>query len=205
MTTQADRIAKVLREIAPDGKLKSAEIPLINELGRHWEARSPAPAEPAWVPVARALIGQREIPGPQENAWIAKGWARLGATWFNSERTPWCGFFIAHCLDAVGLPYPLKGEFARALAWAKYGNGVTPQLGAIGVKQRKGGGHVFFIVGETADGKFFKALGGNQSDSVSIVDIAKADVIAVRWPAAVPVAAIPLPTMAKGAANVRED
>lgn len=152
---------------------------------------APATLDPPWVTVGRTLIGQREIPGPRHNSWIASGWARLGAKWFNDDETPWCGFFVAHCLDAAGMPYPAGGTFARALAWKDYGRGLTsPAVGAIGVKGRAGGGHVFFIVGETADKRYFKVLEGNANNMVRIGDVAKADVLAIRWP---PAAAVPLP------------
>jgi uncharacterized protein (TIGR02594 family) len=158
---------------------------------------SPA-AEPAWVAEGRRLLGTREIPGPKHNGWIAAGWARLGAGWFNDDETPWCGFFVAHCMDAAGLPYPKGGRFASAAAWADYGHASRPQLGAIAVKKRKGGNHVFFIVGETGDRRFFKALGGNQGNMVSIVDIPKAEVFAIRWPDGVREMNLPLPLMPRG-------
>jgi uncharacterized protein (TIGR02594 family) len=191
--TNADKIAAALRPIAPGGKLLGEDVPSINRLAANWDRRSPAtpatpatppPAagEPRWITAARVKIGEKEVPGPASNGWIAKGWARLGAPWFNDDATPWCGYFVAYALDAAGLPIPAKGAFARALNWATWGTGCAPCLGAIGVKSRKGGGHVFFIVGETPDGRYFKALGGNQSDMVDIMDIAKADVVAVRWP-----------------------
>lgn len=175
-------------------------------LGRLAPRAVPTPAAdlPGWVTVARALIGTREIVGPQHNSWISKGWARLGAGWFNDDETPWCGYFVAHCMDAVGLPYPKGGRFASAAAWGDYGMSASPQLGAIGVKKRKGGNHVFFIVGETADRAFYKALGGNQGNCVSIIDIRKSDVFAVRWPAGVPQPHIPLPVMARGTTNASE-
>lgn len=199
--TEADHMIIALRAIAPGGKLKHDEIPMINALVAKWVARFEAArtlSAPSWITTGRALIGQKEIPGPKHNSWIAKGWARLGATWFNDDETPWCGFFIAHCLDANGLPYPMKGEFARALAWSKYGKSVSPQVGAIGVKQRSGGGHVFFIIGETPDGLFFKALEGNANNQVRIGDVRKSDVISVRWPAICPETKIPLPVMPAG-------
>jgi uncharacterized protein (TIGR02594 family) len=161
--------------------------------------------DPPWLPPARALIGTREIPGPASNAAIVAWWARLHAPWFNADSVPWCGLFVAHCLDAAGLPYPGGGAFARALRWATWGVPVTARLGAIGVKARQGGGHVFFIVGETPDGRFFKALGGNQGDRVSIVDIPKAAVVAIRWPqGAVPGDAV-LPIMPAGTVSQKED
>lgn len=190
-----------IRPYAPGRKFSDAQVSAIDALadsfGYSREAASP---EPKWIAVARALLGTREIPGPIHNSFVAKGWARLGAGWFNDDETPWCGFFVAHCMDAAGLPYPAKGEFARAAAWASYGVPASiPCVGTIGVKKRTGGNHVFFIVGETPDKRFYKALGGNQSNAVNIMDIAKSDVFAMRWPAGVPLPADrKLPVMPAG-------
>lgn len=160
--------------------------------------------EPAWVTIGRNLIGTKEVPGPQHNGWIAKGWARLGAGWFKDDETPWCGLFVAHCLDAAGLPYPGKGEFARALSWVSYGVACTPRVGAVGVKKRNGGGHVFIIIGETPDGRFFKVLEGNANNMVRIGDVAKVDVIATRWPLRVLQHDQQLPRIAFGAVSKSE-
>ena len=155
-------------------------------------------AEPAWVTFGRSKIGEREIPGPKHNSWIVSAWKRLGAGWFTDDETPWCGNFVAQCMEAAGLTWPK--DFARAKAWADYGTPLSiPAVGAIGVKLRTGGGHVFIIVGETADKRFFKVLEGNANNMVRIGDIAKSDVIAIRWP---PGSAMPavrtLPVMPKG-------
>lgn len=163
------------------------------------EPAAPRASDPPWIVEARRLIGTREIVGPQHNPWIVNAWARLGAKWFNDDETPWCGLFVANCLHAAGLAVPGGGAFARALAWKDWGRPCAPRLGAVGVKARQGGGHVFFIVGETADRRFFKALGGNQSNMVSIVDIPKSAVVAMRWPAdAPPPADTPLPILQPG-------
>lgn len=154
-------------------------------------------SEPKWVAVARALIGTKEIPGPGNNPIIVGFWQRLGARWLKSDLDPWCGGLIAHCMHAAGLPYPK--EYPRAASWATYGVALGKAVyGAIGVKRRRGGNHVFFIVGETEDKRFFKALGGNQGDQVSIVDIPKSEVYAIRWPAGVPVRMDPLPVKRAG-------
>lgn len=205
--TTADKIATALRAIAPEGKLLNPDVPLINQLAANWDARSVAApsADPPWIVNARSKIGRKEIVGPSHNSWIAKGWARLGVGWYNDDETPWCGFFIADCLNDVGLPYPK--DFPAAASFKTYGVACPAQLGAIGVKARKGGNHVFFIVGETPDKKYYKALGGNQSNMVSIMDILKTDVDAIRWPSAStlpPRPAITLPVLKAGTVSVNE-
>ncbi len=159
--------------------------------------------ELAWITAGRAKIGKREIVGPRHNSWIARGWAKLGAGWYKDDETPWCGFFVADCLNEAGLPYPKN--YPAAASFKTHGTSCLPRLGAIGVKSRKGGNHVFFIVGQTADGLFFKALGGNQSNAVNIVDIRKTDVDSIRWPAG---AALPatvfLPVITAGTASGSE-
>lgn len=160
--------------------------------------------EPKWITAARALIGTREIPGPKSNSLVAGWWAKLHAPWFNDDATPWCGLFVAHCIDAAGLPYPDKGSFARALRWATWGTPVTARLGVIGVKSRVGGGHVFFIVGETSDKRYFKALGGNQGDMVCIEDIPKSDVTAIRWPQGAAPGDTMLPVLPAGTISTKE-
>lgn len=165
------------------------------------------PKEPAWVTAGMSKLGQKEISGPKHNSWIANGWARLGASWFNDDETPWCGFFIAWCMQEAGISYPAKGEFARALSWAKWGRAIPATavpVGAVGVKSRNGGGHVFLIVGETADGLYWKALGGNQGNQVSITDIKKSETLAIRWPEAVPVPNTRVPKMPRGTTGVSE-
>ncbi len=160
------------------------------------------PAEAKWLTVARLLIGTREIPGPASNSFIAKGWARLGAPWFNDDATPWCGFFVAHCINEAGLPYPGKGMFARAKSWMDWGKSCQPVLGAVVVFGRNGGGHVGFLVGQGV--AEFYVLGGNQSDMVSITPIAKSRALGYRWPVSLPTGTTPLPQMRGGVISDNE-
>ncbi|TXH79697.1 MAG: TIGR02594 family protein [Rhizobium sp.] len=181
--TTADLIVRLLRPEAPDQKFTQGEVDLINALAASWNERSgvrPRAPDPAWVRIGRSDIGQREIVGPKNNPWIAKGWAKLGWGGYNDDETPWCGFAVADWLHRAGLPYPKA--FPSAASYATYGEAVKPMLGAIGVKKRKGGNHVFIIVGITPGGRYYKALGGNQGNMVNIVDIAVDDVNFVRWP-----------------------
>lgn len=140
-------------------------------------------AEAPWLAVARALIGVRETPGTANNpiimGWAAKlGVAILGIA-YTADSTPWCGLFVAHCMKEVGIQPPKIA--IRAKAWATWGIGVTPCLGAVLVFEREGGGHVGLYAGE--DETHFYVAGGNQGDKVSITRIEKARRIACRWPA----------------------
>lgn len=158
--------------------------------------------EVPWLSVARSLIGQKEIHGPKHNSWIAKGWARLGAGWYNDDETPWCGFFMAHCMDAVKIPYPSKGLFARAKAWMDWGKNCRPTLGAVVVFGRQGGGHVGLLVGESNDSWY--VLGGNQKHAVNIMPILKSRALGYRWPASHPLKNTPLPRMTGGIVSTNE-
>lgn len=160
------------------------------------------PGEPDWLTEARSLIGTREIVGPRHNSWIAKGWGRLGATWFNDDETPWCGLFVAHCIDAVGLKFPKPSLFPRAKAWADWGKPCGRMLGAVAVFGRTGGGHVGFLVGESATNLYI--LGGNQSNAVNIMPIAKTRLIATRWPKERAISGVLAPQMSGGTVSRNE-
>jgi len=147
-------------------------------------------AEPAWLVEARKHIGTREIPGAQHNSKIL-GWLRKLKAWWAEDETPWCGTFVAHCLQEVGLP--VAKDWYRAKGWAEYGSNlrsthVAP--GAILVFARQGGGHVGFYVGE--DNVYYHVLGGNQSNSVNVMRLAKMRCVAIRWPKGEPVIGSPV-------------
>lgn len=157
------------------------------------------PSEPAWLVEARTHIGLREIPGPRHNKTIL-GWIKRLGGWFTDDETPWCGTFVAHCLDAAGIKRPK--HWYRALAWGDWGKACLPVVGAIGVFGRSGGGHVGFIVGESAS--YYYVLGGNQSNMVNIMPLAKERLVDLRWPEGVPLLLTPLPLMKGGAVSRNE-
>ncbi len=165
-------------------KYPETAIPLPGNEGRF---------EPSWVKSARALIGTAEIVGPKHNMKIVSWFKGLKV---NDDETPWCGAFMDQVFRINGIEPP-KDSF-RALSWATWGVACDPQLGAVGVKKRDGGNHVFLIVGITADRQFYKALGGNQGNRVSIVDIRVSETTALRWPHGVPQTHIKLPVMPSG-------
>lgn len=145
--------------------------------------------DPLWLAAARRYIGVAEIPGKAENPVIG-GWLRkLRAAW-DSESVPWCGTFVATCLQEVGLPIPQ--HWYRARAYLDYGTSVlAPTLGCIVVFARAGGGHVGFAVGRNEHGALL-ILGGNQGDRVSIAAFDPARVLGYRWPPGAPYTSAPL-------------
>lgn len=204
-TLDHDAFMAAWRAARPTSKIPQAEYDTVMAaINGTWKpvAAGLLPNEPKWLGIARPLIGTKEIVGPQHSSFIAKGWARLGAGWFNDDETPWCGFFVAHCMDAAGLPYPAKGAFARAKAWLDWGKATVPVLGAVVVFGRAGGGHVGFLVGESASNWY--VLGGNQSNAVNITPIAKDRALGYRWPASLPAGALPLPKMTGGTISRNE-
>ncbi len=151
--------------------------------------------EPGWLAAARMKLGTREAPGAASNPTIL-GWAkRLGTRVlgiiYNADDVPWCGVFVAQCLDESGIA---PTSFAvRAKSWAEWGANLRPERlapGAVLVFEREGGGHVGFYVGE--DRTSYHILGGNQGDAVSIARLAKGRLVASRWPRGVPVIGRPV-------------
>ena len=133
-----------------------------------------------WIAEARSLVGTKEFPGQKTNPVIG-GWLRkLGSAWLD-DATPWCGTFVAHCLSSADRAVP--AHWYRAKAYLDYGTRLRkPAYGCIAVKSRIGGGHVFFVVGELADGSLV-GLGGNQGDAVTYARFSRDSIDGYIWPA----------------------
>ena len=187
---------------ALDSLLDAFGVPREEQAAKPVRSPSPTASEPRWMAEARKLIGQREIPGPKHNRWIADGWKRLGAGWFTDDETPWCGLFVAHCIEAAGLPFPKM--FPRAKVWAEWGKPCPATVGAVAVFGRQGGGHVGFLVGESHS--HYYVLGGNQSNAVNIMPIAKDRLVkdGIRWPVQLGLPAPGLPRMTGGVVSTNE-
>ena len=136
---------------------------------------------PVWHQVAKAQIGVKEVPGAKSSPvilqWAGKVGRRLGIA-YTDDATPWCGLFVAYVMQAAGFTPP--DIAVRAKAWADWGQPCEPQLGAVLVFGRKGGGHVCWYLGENKIA--FQVLGANQNDSVNVTWIAKDRLVASRWP-----------------------
>lgn len=140
--------------------------------------------DPPWLVQARRHIGEREIPGPKHSKLVTAMWKLLGQPIADDE-TPWCGGFVGYCLKVVGQEIGKAPAWARS--WANWGKPCGPELGAVAVFSRGAGGHVGFLVGVSADNRLLYILGGNQSNMVNIMPLDAARLIAMRWPAHLPV------------------
>lgn len=142
--------------------------------------------EVPWLVEARHWIGLREIKGPQHEPEILR--LRMDAgTGIRNDEDAWCSDFVGGCMKR-SLVVPTRSPAARS--WLHWGISVNePRFedippGAVLVFDRPPDvwkGHVGFAVGYTSDG-YFKVLGGNQSDSVSIADIRVGRLLDARWP-----------------------
>lgn len=138
--------------------------------------------EPKWLPIARSFIGVKEIKGPKHNP-IILGWLKIVNAWYAEDESPWCGVYPAAVFHKLG--YKIPKVAMRAKDWLNWGQKVPVCLGAIGVKSRKGGGHVTFIVGRTKTGMLV-GLGGNQNDAVGYATFDPRDFEGFRYPSEVP-------------------
>ena len=139
--------------------------------------------EPAWLTEARRHLGVAEVPGPKHSP-VVQSWLHKLRAWWNDDETPWCGVFVAACMDTVGIPLPKY--WMRAKAWAEWGSRLSaPIPGCVVVFERQGGGHVGFVVGRTAKGHLM-VLGGNQGNRVSIAPFDRTRAVAYVWPSGVP-------------------
>lgn len=134
----------------------------------------------AWVTVARAYVGLREIPGKDTAPAISR-WLRTLRAWWSDDATPWCGVAVAAWMLEAGIT-ELPTHWYRAKGWLGWGTKLLlPAVGCVVVFERTGGGHVGLVVGEDSRGRLM-VLGGNQGDAVSIVPFDRDRVVGYQWP-----------------------
>ena len=71
-----------------------------------------------WIAEAKKYIGLAEIAGPKHNSTIV-GWLDSLRAWWHDDETPWCGVFVAHCMQACG--FELPKYWMRAKDWLNWG------------------------------------------------------------------------------------
>jgi uncharacterized protein (TIGR02594 family) len=153
--------------------------------------------EPFWLAVARGYIGTREMPGPRHNPTITR-WLHGLKAWWADDETPWCGTFVAACLDEAG--QPVARNWMRARAWLDWGAPIEiGALGAVAVIKRGDNpaqGHVGVVAGWDAGGRLL-LLGGNQGDGVNISAFGPDRLLGYRWPLMLPTPELPAPRLTR--------
>jgi uncharacterized protein (TIGR02594 family) len=136
-----------------------------------------------WFEEAKHLMGTKEVLGDKNNP-VIMDWAKDLDINYAGDDIPWCGLFVAHCVGTTLQHEVLPGNPLGARQWEKFGNIITPCLGAVMVFWREslasGKGHVGFYVGE--DDEAYQILGGNQSDKVCLMWLGKDRFRSARWP-----------------------
>jgi len=143
---------------------------------------------PRWIPIALGELGVVEDTRPgQSNGRIEEYHAMTRAGRAHDD-VAWCASFVSWVLEQSGIRSTRNKAAASYLSWGEECRDYTPPFGAVLVfgkrdKDAKGSGHVGFCLGVSGPTVFL--LGGNQGDRVSIAPRMLADVVAMRWPAAV--------------------
>jgi uncharacterized protein (TIGR02594 family) len=147
------------------------------------KSTTPVSLDLPWYAEAWRLIGVDEDTGSGSNKMIL-AWAKDLGIAYGDDEIPWCGLFVAHCIGSQLPDEPLPGNPLGARNWARFGDNVAPQTGAVMVFWRKspasGLGHVGFYAGE--DATHYHILGGNQSNTVSVTRVPKDRFVESRWP-----------------------
>lgn len=190
-TMAAVKAFQEARGLDPDGIVGPKTLAEFNEAGGVAHPPLAAGIEPPWITLARHKLGLNEKANNKTlRDWLASDGHTLG----DPAKLPWCGDFVETCI-ALTLPAEvLPDNPYYALNWTGFGvavHGLVP-LGALAPFQRPGGGHIAFVVGHDADA--YHCLGGNQSNAISIVRIAKERLSGpLRWPKTYPLPTASLP------------
>lgn len=136
----------------------------------------------AWVHVATAEIGVREIKGHAHAPHILE-YHQATSLRASDDETPWCSAFVNWVMGRVGI----KGTGrANARSWLDWGHELAePRQGCVVVLWRGmpdgWQGHVGFYMGRDSQGRVL-VLGGNQADEVNISPYPVHRLLGYRWP-----------------------
>lgn len=151
-----------------------------------------------WMIEAKKALNRHEV---YDNQWLKNWLSSDGHALGDPAKLPWCGDFVETSMRLALPNEPIPKNPYWALNWRKFGIQTLPTYGCVASIQRKGGGHVGYLVGE--DKSRYYVMGGNQSNKSSVVPVDKSRFVpeSFRWPSTFPVRPIHLPHMNSGAAS----
>ncbi|WP_076418017.1 TIGR02594 family protein [Colwellia sp. UCD-KL20] len=173
---------KVLGQLRPDGKVdpngrthRKINEKLINQANRASAILKMPVTYATWMKTAINELGESEVSGEKNANPRILAYFKASKFWGSDDsggQNAWCASFVAWVLKQNNIE-PVKNAF-RAKEWIDFGKKIDkPLYGAIGIKSRSGGGHVAFVVGQSADGNSLFMLGGNQNNSVNVTKYKK--------------------------------
>lgn len=148
---------------------------------------------PTWYQKAIDELGVKEITGAKHEKRIVEYHSATGLA-AKTDEVPWCGSFVGWVMRESGIEYDSQ-RAAMARSWLTWGKEIKSRtnipIGAVLVLKRGAppAGHVTFFGGWVDEAKTkFKALGGNQSNGVTLATYPVSQILehGVRWPAKVP-------------------
>lgn len=131
-------------------------------------------------------LGEKEVPGAQDNPFIVWCFKEVGRPEFKDDETPWCAAFLGAALKNTGYHYLHGNLLARE--YLKYGIELEePEVGALIIMKRgttEWQGHVAFV--SDIHGQTIRYIGGNQSNAVTEDSIDRYDtkILGYRRPVA---------------------
>lgn len=142
---------------------------------------------PPLVSAGVQYLGIQEVIGKGSNPAIMNMAKTIGVDKiYTDDDTSWCAVFINFLCKITGLPIvdpkADKYNLLRAKYMLNWGNQVPVKdmkLGDIAILDRKGGGHVFIIIGKTKKGNLI-GLGGNQGNAVTFEEFDVKRLLGVR-------------------------
>lgn len=137
---------------------------------------------PPWLVWALGELGQKEIPGPRENARI-RWYHSFTAAGPASEDVPWCSSGLCAAFEDGAKVRSTRSK--AAVSWATWGDASPLRLGAVLLfgksdPDAKGTGHVALCGGWSDDRVL--AVGANQGNAWSAAHRERSALAAVRWP-----------------------
>ena len=131
--------------------------------------------------LAQRFIGIKEVPGAKDSHQIL-AMLKLDDPWPDHDEVPWCSAFVNYVCWLLRLP---RSKRLNARSWLDVGLPVAledarPGFDVVILERppNPASGHVGFYAGHTTHSIYI--LGGNQSDTVSVVPYSRSRLLGVR-------------------------
>lgn len=140
-----------------------------------------------WLKWLQVHIGEMEWTGAKPTQFITDCFKFTNYGKLDGSTPPSCAATLCRALEEVGY---LSPHSAAAADFARVGLGCSLKPGAIGVFKWKTGDHHVSVCSKVIDEDLAEFTGGNQGHRVQPAIYARKYLIAIRWPAPMPVKSV---------------